>query len=258
VKTETRELFRAKEFADLAGVTVRALHHYDRVGLLRPKQRSSAGYRLYTMRDFARLEQIVVLKFLGIPLKQIRALLESEGNLASALQRQQDVLEQKRMQLDRAIRAISNAQRSLQSRNEPDWKLFQLIVQEIEMQKKMEWKGKYFSPAARMKVAARRNMLSVEFQQKSAKEWADLHGDIQASLGEDPAGPKGQALAARWRKLIEDFTGGDPDILEGLKAMMADRANWPADAQAASRATPEVEEFIGQALRAGNKVGTLA
>jgi hypothetical protein len=58
--------------------------------------------------------------------------------------------------------------------------------------------------------------------------------------------------------LIEDFTGGDPDILEGLKAMMADRANWPADAQAASRATPEVEEFIGQALRAGNKVGTLA
>jgi MerR family transcriptional regulator, thiopeptide resistance regulator len=258
VKTETRELFRVKHFAQVAGVTVRALHHYDRVGLLRPKQRSRAGYRLYTMRDFARLEQIVVLKFLGIPLKQIRALLESEANLASALQRQQDVLEQKRLQLDRAIRAISNAQRSLQSHHEPDWKLFQLIVQEIEMQKKMEWKGKYFSPAARMKVAVRRNMLSVEFQEKSAKEWADLHADIQAALGEDPSGPKGQALAARWRKLIEDFTGGDPDILEGLKAMRADRANWPADAQAASRATPEADDFINKALHASNKVGAFA
>ena len=69
-------------------------------------------------------------------------------------------------------------------------------------------------------------------------------------MGEDPAGPKGQALAARWKKLIEDFTGGDPEILEGLKAMMADRANWPAEAQAASRATPEGEEFIKKAVRA--------
>jgi DNA-binding transcriptional MerR regulator len=61
MKTGTKELYRAKEFADLAGVTVRALHHYDRLGLLRPKQRSQAGYRLYGLRDFARLEQIVVL-----------------------------------------------------------------------------------------------------------------------------------------------------------------------------------------------------
>jgi DNA-binding transcriptional MerR regulator len=64
-----------QEFAKLSGVTVRALHHYDRLGLLRPKQRSSAGYRLYSDGDFARLEQIVVLKFLGMPLKQIKSLL---------------------------------------------------------------------------------------------------------------------------------------------------------------------------------------
>ncbi|MGB7730210.1 MAG: MerR family transcriptional regulator [Candidatus Acidiferrum sp.] len=82
----TKEVYRAKEFASLAGVTVRALHHYDRLGLLRPKQRSEAGYRLYGVRDFARLEQIVVLKFLGIPLKQIRGLLEPDAKLADVLQ----------------------------------------------------------------------------------------------------------------------------------------------------------------------------
>ena len=250
MKTGTKDVYRAKEFAELAGVTVRALHHYDRLGLLRPKQRSEAGYRLYSMRDFARLEQLVVLKFLGIPLKQIRTLLESEANLASALQRQLNVLAEKRLQLDRAIRAIGSAQRSLQSRNEPDWKLFQLIVQEIEMQKQMEWKGKYFSPTAKLKVSTRRSALSPEFLEKANKEWAEFHTDVETSLGEDPAGPKGQALAARWRKLIEDFTGGDPEILEGLKAMMADRANWPAEAQAATRVTPEGEEFIKKAVRA--------
>jgi DNA-binding transcriptional MerR regulator len=258
VKSATRELFLAKEFAALAGVTIRALHHYDRLGLLRPKQRSAAGYRLYSMRDFARLEQIVVLKFLGIPLKQIRALLESESNLLGALQQQQDVLYKKRVHLDRAIRAIANAQDSLRSRREPDWKLFQLIVREIEMQKQMEWKAKYFSPAAQAKVAARRSQLSAQAQEKANREWTKLYDDIRASLSEDPAGPKAQALAARWRLLIEEFTGGDPDIIAGLKAMMEDKANWPADARAASRVTEEAHQFIKKALRSGKLVETTA
>jgi len=124
VKPGTKETYRVLEFAKLAGVTVRALHHYDRLGLLKPKQRSSGGYRLYTNRDLGRLEQIVVLKFLGIPLKQIRGLLEAESNLTAALQRQQEILAEKRRQLDKAIRAIGSAQWAIQSRGEPDWNCF--------------------------------------------------------------------------------------------------------------------------------------
>ena len=48
MKVSTKELYRPKEFATLAGVTVRALHHYDRLGLLKPRQRTSSGYRLYS------------------------------------------------------------------------------------------------------------------------------------------------------------------------------------------------------------------
>src|SRR5215510_15025173 len=96
MKLDSKGLFKAREFANLAGVTVRALHHYDRLGLLKPKQRSSAGYRLYSNRDFGRLEQIVVLKFLGIPLKQIRGLLEADSKMPKVLQRQQQVLVEKR------------------------------------------------------------------------------------------------------------------------------------------------------------------
>jgi DNA-binding transcriptional MerR regulator len=64
-------LYRAHEFARLAGVTVRALHHYDRIGLLKP-QRSSSGHRLYRLGDLERLEQIAALKFLDIPLREIK------------------------------------------------------------------------------------------------------------------------------------------------------------------------------------------
>src|SRR5215467_4364439 len=101
---------RVQEFAALAGVTVRALHHYDRLGLLKPR-RNGAGYRLYATRDLERLEQIVALQFLGIPLKQIKAMLEKDPRgLPAALRMQRSVLEAKRRMLDLAIGAIRDAE----------------------------------------------------------------------------------------------------------------------------------------------------
>src|SRR5215469_16673147 len=105
VKEDANRLYRAQAFATLAGVTVRTLHHYDQLGLLRPR-RSESGYRLYGERDLERLEQIVALKFLGMPLKQVRTLLDRDClDIAAALRVQQRILEEKRRQLDRAIGA---------------------------------------------------------------------------------------------------------------------------------------------------------
>ncbi|HET9804619.1 MAG TPA: MerR family transcriptional regulator [Candidatus Acidoferrum sp.] len=246
----SKEVYKALEFAKLAGVTVRALHHYDRLGLLKPKQRTRSGYRLYTNRDFGRLEQIVVLKFLGMPLKQIRGLLEAESKMPMVLQRQQEVLSEKRRQLDKAIRAIGNAQYALQSRGEPDWKLFQLVVQEIEMQNSQEWKAQYFSAEARAKVAERQKLWSPELQARVEKEWEQLYADVEACLDEDPAGPKGQALAARSFELINQFTGGDPEILKGVKAMWEDRSNWKREHMSEKFNKPKVQEFLRKASEA--------
>ena len=71
--------YKANEFARLTGVTVRTLHHYDRLGLLKPSGRTPAGYRLYGERDFARLQQIVILKFIGFPLNQIKEILDRDS-----------------------------------------------------------------------------------------------------------------------------------------------------------------------------------
>lgn len=64
------------EVAALAGVTVRTLHHYDDIGLLRPAERTDAGYRLYDDGDVARLHAIVTWRSLGFPLDEVRALLD--------------------------------------------------------------------------------------------------------------------------------------------------------------------------------------
>ena len=64
--------YQVKDVAQLAGVSVRALHHYDSIGLLVPEVRTAAGYRLYTDADLCRLQQILIGRELGLSLQEIR------------------------------------------------------------------------------------------------------------------------------------------------------------------------------------------
>lgn len=246
----TPALYKIQEFAVLAGVTVRALHHYDRLGLLKPTSRTGSSYRLYSDTDLARLEQIVVLKFLGLPLREIRDLLSEESTLADALRRQQCVLSEKRRQLDQAIMAIGNAEKSLQARGRPDWKLFKRVIQEIEMQNTTDWSKRYYTDEAKAKIAEKAKQWTPELQEQVTKDWNELFADIEASLNEDPAGAKAQALAGRWKTLLAGFTGGDPEIQKGLNAMYADRDNWPAEQKERVSIKPEIWAFIQKAFAA--------
>jgi DNA-binding transcriptional MerR regulator len=244
---------RIREFARLAGVTVRALHHYDRLGLLKPSGRSDGGYRLYRACDLARLEQIVVLKFLGLPLKEIGKLLKHDAPLPDTLRRQQLVLAEKRRQLDVAIHAIEQAERSARSAHGPDWDLFKTIVKEIAMQNDTEWSKKYYTEEAKARVEERKKLWNPEVQADVTRQWTALVADVEAALGDDPAGAKAQALAARWRTLVEGFTGGDPEIQKGLNKMWADKQNWPPQARERFHIDPRVQEFIIKAMNATPK-----
>lgn len=250
MKTGTK-LYHAREFAKLAGVTVRALHHYDRLGLLKPSYRSEAGYRLYSERDLARLEQIVVLKFLGLPLKSIGSLLDrGRDTLPETLRRQQLVLVHKRNQLDKTINAIATAGSALNVAGEPDWTLFTQIIRGVAMQNDTDWTSKYYSDEAKARVKERKALWSPDLQARVTRDWNDLFRDVEAVLGEDPASPKAQALATRWRALAAQFTGGDPEIQKGLNAMWADKQNWPEPLRGQYQVKPEIQDFITKAMKA--------
>jgi DNA-binding transcriptional MerR regulator len=82
------------ELAKLAGVTVRALHHYDEAGLLSPSERTAAGYRRYTMADAERLHRILVYRELGFDLARIRGILDDpETDVLEHLRQQHRLLE---------------------------------------------------------------------------------------------------------------------------------------------------------------------
>src|SRR4051812_40728627 len=71
--------WKVGELAGVTGLTVRTLHHWDEIGLLRPSRRTAAGHRLYADADVTRLQQVTSLRQLGFPLEQIRDLLDRRG-----------------------------------------------------------------------------------------------------------------------------------------------------------------------------------
>jgi MerR family transcriptional regulator, thiopeptide resistance regulator len=248
-------MHRASEFAELAGVTVRTLHHYDRLGLLKPR-RNGSGYRLYRESDLERLEQIVALKFLGLPLRDIRALLDSAApGLPEALRMQREALEEKRRLLDRAIVAIREAEAMVDAGRRADAAVLKKIIEVIEMQQNHDW-TKYANEAAREKLAARQGEWSPELQERVSKRWIELIAEVQAAMdaGESPGGAKARALAARWKGLVEEFTQGDPDLAQAAGNAWKDRANWPQQAQEQAQAfqiTPEMWQFIHESMNCG-------
>src|SRR5262249_46033086 len=224
-------MYKVSEFAEAAGVTVRALHHYDRLGLLKPRGRTGAGYRLYGERELARLQQIVTLRFIGLPLKEIKALLV-RGNLdlAATLRLQRRLLTEKRRQLDVVIQALDEAERTALSGGAPGWAALKKIIEGMEMQNDMNWTKKYYSEEAQAKIAERAKLWSPELQEKVSQDWHNLVREIEAAIaaGEKPAGAKAQALAGRWSELVRGFTGGDAEIQKGLNKKESAPPKWAA------------------------------
>ena len=91
------------------GVSVRTLHHYDAEGLVVPSARTHAGYRLYTDADLARLATVVTYRRLGLPLSEVRALLDGEGTAEEHLRRQRDAVVSRLGELQRLVTAIDRA-----------------------------------------------------------------------------------------------------------------------------------------------------
>ena len=258
--------FRIQEFAKLAGVTVRALHNYDRLNLLSPAHRSERGYRLYCHHDLGRLERVLVLRYLGLPLREIAALLNAPADrgaetLTVTLARQRSALTERRDGLDRVLRAIEHAQQRAHGVTEnegaePEWLLYQNILKEIQMQEATDWTEKYYSPKAAEALRERRAATTPEQYAESGAKWKALLSDVQSALDREvsPDSAEGRALVARWMRLGDEFTQGDPEIGQGFRRLYEDQSNWPDDEKAAqlkaSWPKPEYWSFFHQAMQA--------
>ena len=211
------QALRVGQVAKQTGISVRTLHYYDELGLLRPSRRSEAGYRLYMASDIARLQQIRSLQQLGCSLAEVQeCLTRPDCSLVRTLDLQISRLTEQialQQRLRSRIEAITVRLRCAENVSVEE------LLQTMEAMTRMDH---YYTPEQQQYLRLRRETVGEErIREIETTGWPRLIEEVRAAVDNDldPAGEQAQALAQRWLALVQEFTGGDPGIERSLGTM---------------------------------------
>lgn len=243
-------MYRVAEFARLAGVTVRTLQYYDRIGLLKPTATTEAGYRLYSHTDLLQLQQIVALKYLGFSLDEVSRLRQdSTYDLPKVLEMQKHAINEQITQLQRVATALDHTLDILNTSEigETDLSLVCQLLQGTLEAEKWRWIEQYYTPEQRQQLADKHQEVSPQQLIAWQQEWQELITAFQHCYdrGATPDDAEVQQLTARADILIELFTQGDSGIRQSLRNAYRDLEQMPPEHP---RPYPvELQCFIGKA-----------
>ncbi|MCV2366592.1 MerR family transcriptional regulator [Roseateles oligotrophus] len=230
------------DLAKRCGLTVRALHHYEKLGLLTPSGRSEAGYRLYNEADVLRLHRLLAYRHSGLALKQIGVLLEAENPpLLEVLNRHIAEVERNLGRQQRLLRALKSvAERAAQNEaggSEPG--VSEHLLATMGMMQRYE---KYFNEDDFARLERRRVALGPEALRASEAEWPALIKAVHEEMarGTEPASARVRALVARWQALMAQFTGDDAEVRAKFQTMWANEPLMQRD----TGVTPELIAYL--------------
>ncbi|MCU1641388.1 MAG: MerR family transcriptional regulator [Nocardia sp.] len=215
----TEPVWKVGELAAEAGLTVRALHHYDRIGLVCPAKRSGTGHRLYTEADVERLYQVLALRQLGLSLDQIAELLAGTVSMSQVLATHRDYLAAQLVATRELHALVATLAATAQSRPDTSADRFlELIRRTVMVDEILE---QYFTQEQLAQLAQRREELGEQHIQRAESAWGELIPQVDAAIaaGMDPTSVQAQQLAARWMQLLEGFHGGDAGLRDSMNRM---------------------------------------
>jgi len=203
----------------LSGVSVRALHYYDQLGLLRPSEVAETGYRYYDDAAVERLWQILFYRELGFPLREIDAILASPNfDRARALEEHRTLLLQKRERLDGLIDLVSNA---LKGEQNMEFQPFDTSkIDKLREQYAAEAKARWGESEAYRESTRREAKRTDADRDAIQRESEDIFRAFAALIGESPSDARVQSLVRRWQSFItERYYPCTNEILAGLGLM---------------------------------------
>jgi DNA-binding transcriptional MerR regulator len=239
-------VYTVKQLSSLAGITVRTLHHYDQIGLLKPSSVGSNGYRYYNEQELFRLQQILFFRELGLDLQLIRQVLDQpDFEQVSALQKHRQALQEKISRLKSLINTVDST--------------IMHLTGEIKMSPKKVFEG--FSPEEEKKYEQEAITRWGDTARQSIKLWKSygeqkkkdilqeggrVYTDIVANMFHGSASPQVQALLAKWHQHLRYFYEPTMDILQGLGEMYDDDSAFHTNFAAMN---PDLPGFLKQAIR---------
>jgi len=231
------------ELARRTGVSVRALHYYDEIGLLQPSQLTESRHRMYGTPELIRLQQIKSLRQLGFSLDEIRSCLDTPAFSPARVldlhvrRLREQIGEQER--LATLLETLSASFRAGATASADD---FVRAIEGITMI------DRSFTPEELREIKERGARLGPDHISAVEAEWPTLIAKVRAEMlqGIDPAGERVRPLAARWRELVREFTGGNPSIETKVRASFVNEPKL----MERNGLDPEIFAYINTAIRA--------
>ncbi|MGI6206705.1 MAG: MerR family transcriptional regulator [Anaerolineae bacterium] len=240
--------YTVKAVADLAGVTVRTLHHYDRIGLLQPESVSPSGYRLYSDADLEQLQQILFFRELGFGLKEIKDILHSPNfDRREALEQHRRLLIEKKVRLERLIESVERTIDAMDGgRSMPKEEMF-LAFDDEKMEKyRQEARQRWGSEVDR----SYEGLAKLSKEEQSAV-WAEAQAitlGMADLMDRDPADPEVLAMVDRWYKLMnKHFWSCSLEAFRNLGQMYVEDSRFT---EFYDRVRPGLAVFMRDAMRA--------
>ncbi|WP_332699424.1 MerR family transcriptional regulator [Halalkalibacter lacteus] len=198
---------KVKEVADLVDISVRTLHHYDEIGLLKPEQTSEAGYRLYSDHNLEMLQQILFFKELGFPLKKIKEIINRPSfDREEALKFQRKTLVEKRTRIDKMIstidKTIEHMKGSIEMTNKEKFEGFDFSHNTYEQEARERW-GDELVDKSNAKLAS----MTKEEQKVMQEEMNALYRSLAALRHTSPESDEAQAAIKKWYTLLNSNFG---------------------------------------------------
>lgn len=239
--------YTVSQLANLAGISVRTLHHYDHIDLLKPSERTDAGYRLYTEDELFRLQQIMFFKELDVPLGEIKAVLDNpDFDPINALESHRRLLARQAERLNGLLKTIDKTLHRLKENDMSvtDEDLYEgFTAEQIE---RYEREAQEMYDPQMVREANKRVRKMSKGQWQSVKEEGDVVTQAIAELMErNPEDEAVQALIARHHAWIENFYDCSAEVYSGLGQLYTQHDEFRAFYE---KVRPGLAEFMQAAM----------
>lgn len=208
--------WRVNEMSKLTGVSVRMLHHYDEIGLLKPSLRTANNYRWYAPEDLAKLQQIVALRFFGLSLNQIKALFGRQHSLSDHLKAQEVILKKQLAHLEQAVTVLSRINNNMPIEGPLDWQDFITLIERYRMntELKHEWLQAAYSPEQVKLFKTMEQQNTQDELRDYEQKWQFLFDQIERNSHIDPQSEIGKFFATEWAHLVNEKYAQFPELKE--------------------------------------------
>jgi len=239
--------YAVKELADLAGISRRTLHYYDRIGLLKPSERGSNRYRYYDKDSLLYLQQILFYRELGMNLTEIKDIIrQSDFDVIQALHSHKTALLRRVERLNELIDTVGKTIIHLTGGNKMRKKdIFKGFSEEEQEKYAEEAREKYDSRLVDESMK-RWKSYSPEKQKEIMKEGSAIYQEIFDHMNKGADSPEVQTALAKWHQNLRYFYEPTPAMLRGLGQMYKDSPDFRSKFEQYS---PEFPVFLYKAIQ---------